>query len=320
MVANVKKKWRKKMHALAPYLFRCYNPNAPHEQRYSALSQINNNDLLEILFNFTQLYENKFNISEVTKQVFRFNDITYDKENREIFGWFESGYYGTKTDIINIDSGSVDFEKTKKNAEIIKYYIHFYIPKGVNEGMAFLHTYRGDGIKTLFINLFSEYFKKITKLVIQMNPLAYDKAINKWLDAVAKEIKVTKFQGVTDLAEQAKMLGHNEQELTIKPPRNGALGKLRDFFSKQTEQAKLVEVLKGYGESVKTVVELSDGRKRTFHIGTSVKGAVCEIVFDETQVVLNDGMPEINSLNLMVDSIILEYNVLLYPGIKLRRA
>ncbi|PBI79765.1 hypothetical protein A9993_08435 [Rahnella victoriana] len=308
------------MHALAPYLFRCYNPNAPHEQRYSALSNINNNDLLTMLLNFIQLYNTKFNISDNTKQVFRFNDITYDEGNREIFGWFECGYYGTKTDIINIESGDVDFEKTKKNAEIIKYYIHFYIPNGVNEGMAFLHTYRGDGIKTLFIKLFSDYFKNITNLVIQMNPLAYDKAIDKWLDATAKEIKVTKFQGVSDLAEQARLLGHNEQELTIKPPRNGGLGKLRDFFATQSEQSKLVEILKEYGESVKTVVELGDGRKRTFHIGTSVRGAVCEIIFDDTQVAFLDGMPEINSLNLMVDTIILEYNGLLYPGINLRRA
>lgn len=308
------------MHALAPYMFRCYNPDAVKEQRYSALSNINNHDLLSILNTFIEKYNKEFIISDETKQVFRFNEITVDNNNREIYGWFESGYYGTKTDIINIETGNVDFEKAKNNAEIIRYYVHFYIPRDVNEGMAFLHTYRGDGIKTLFMRLFGEYFREVTRLVIQMNPLAYDKAIDKWMDAVAKEIKVTKFHGITDLAEQAKKLGHNEQELTIKPPRNAGLGKLRDYFTKNTEQAQLVEVLKGYGETVKTVVERDDGRKRTFHIGTSTKGAVCEIIFDEEQVTFIDGMPEINSLNEMVDSIIIEYNKLLYPGLELRRA
>ncbi|KML69005.1 hypothetical protein [Pectobacterium peruviense] len=308
------------MHALAPYLFRCYNPNAEKEQRYSSLSNIKEHDFLDIIDAFIRKYNSGYIIFEETKQVFRFNDITRDEKNREIYGWFESGYYGTKTDIINIETGDVDFEKTKTNAEIIKYYIHFYIPKGVNEGMAFLHTYRGDGIKTLFMKLFADYFKEVTSLVIQMNPLAYDKAIEKWMDAIAKEIKVTKFHGVKDVAEQARKLGHNEQELIIKPPRNSGLGKLRDYFTKNSEQSRLVEVLKGYGEVVKTVVELGDGRKRTFRIGTSVRGAVCEIIFDEEQVLFNDGMPEINSLNKMVDAIIIEYIQLLYRGVDIRRA
>ncbi|AXB21635.1 hypothetical protein DPF89_04031 [Salmonella enterica subsp. enterica serovar Napoli] len=101
------------MHALAPYLFRCYNPNAAREQRYSALSNIRDLDLLDILYNFIQQYNAGYILSEETKQVFRFNEIVRDENNREIYGWFESGYYGTKTDIINIETGDVDFEKQK---------------------------------------------------------------------------------------------------------------------------------------------------------------------------------------------------------------
>ncbi|HGB6745036.1 TPA: hypothetical protein ACIV23_004650, partial [Salmonella enterica subsp. enterica serovar Java] len=170
------------------------------------------------------------------------------------------------------------------------------------------------------MNLFSDYFKRVTNLVIQMNPLAYDKAIEKWMDAIAKEVRVTKFHGVRDVAEQARRLGHNEQELVIKPPRNSGLGRLRDYLSRDSEQYQLVEVLKEYGETVKTVVELGDGRKRTFRIGTNVRGAVCEIIFDEEQVIFNDGMPEITSLNRFVDAVILEYIQLLYRGVAIRRA
>ncbi|HFW6226918.1 TPA: hypothetical protein ACIB3I_004253, partial [Salmonella enterica subsp. enterica serovar Java] len=85
------------MHALAPYLFRCYNPNAAREQRYSALSNIRDLDLLDILYDFIQQYNAGYILSEETKQVFRFNEIVRDENNREIYGWFESGYYGTKT-------------------------------------------------------------------------------------------------------------------------------------------------------------------------------------------------------------------------------
>ncbi|EPL0121437.1 hypothetical protein OQO70_004625, partial [Citrobacter freundii] len=79
------------MHALAPYLFRCYNPNAAREQRYSALSNIRDLDLLDILHDFIQQYNAGYILSEDTKQVFRFNEIVHDENNREIYGWFESG-------------------------------------------------------------------------------------------------------------------------------------------------------------------------------------------------------------------------------------
>ncbi|WP_237750759.1 hypothetical protein [Salmonella enterica] len=76
------------MHALAPYLFRCYNPNAAREQRYSALSNIRDLDLLDILYDFIQQYNAGYILSEETKQVFRFNEIVRDENNREIYGWF----------------------------------------------------------------------------------------------------------------------------------------------------------------------------------------------------------------------------------------
>ncbi|WP_413700851.1 hypothetical protein ACLKMH_03285 [Psychromonas sp. KJ10-10] len=223
-----------------------------------------------------------------------------------------------KTDIINVATGEVDFEKAKNNAEIIKHYIHYFIPRGFNEGMAFMHSYRGVGVKTLFYSLFSQYFRDITGLSIQMNPLAYDNAINAWLDATAKEIKLTKFVGLNDIADQVRLLGHGEQELIIKPPRNGGMGKLRDYLNQDSAHRKAVEVMGEYGAQVKTVVEIG-GKRRTFNVGRNRTSALCEIEVEE-EVIGDDGVPDFVIVNTWVRGIVAEYAQTMYPGLKVEVA
>lgn len=308
------------MHAVAPYLFRCFNKGLEGriEERYSTLDNLGDKDLFYILRDFLQANTGAYKIVEETKQVYQFDDLQINEERREIYGCFNVGAYGMKTDIINVDTGYVDFEKAKNNAEIIKHYVHYFIPRGFNEGMAFMHSYRGDGVKTLFYTLFSKYFKDLTDLVIQMNPLAYDNAVNAWLDATAKEVKLTKFVGLNDIADQVRLLGHGEQELVIKPPRRGGMGKLRDYLNPNSPHRQAVEIMGEFGSQVKTVVEI-DGKRRTFNVGRNKTSALCEIEVDE-EIVGDDGVPDFIKLNNWVRGIVAEYARTMYPGLNVRVA
>ncbi|SFT64827.1 hypothetical protein SAMN04487870_1237 [Pseudoalteromonas sp. DSM 26666] len=308
------------MHAVAPYLFRCFNRELEGrvEQRYSTLDNLGDKDLFFILRDFLQGNTGAYKIIEETKQVYQFDELQINEQTREIYGWFNVGTYGMKTDIINVATGVVDFEKAKNNAEIIKHYVHYFIPRGFNEAMAFMHSYRGDGVKTLFYNLFLQYFKAQTDLVIQMNPLAYDNAVNAWLDATAKEVKLTKFVGLNDIADQVRLLGHGEQELIIKPPRRGSMGRLRDYLNLDSPHRQAVEIMGEYGAQVKTVVEMN-GKRRTFNVGRNKTNALCEIEVDE-EVVGDDGVPDFVRINAWVKEIITEYSRTMYPGINIRVA
>ncbi|MHA2706688.1 hypothetical protein [Vibrio owensii] len=307
------KTFEQEQHALTPYSFRVYNKNLQgrKDERYSVLDKISGNfDLLDMLEQFMQLNSAKYQIEEESKQVYCFSDITLDAAKREVYGWFNVGVYGMKTEIINIETQEVDFEKAQNNAEIIKHYVHFRIPKNVNEGMAFLHTYRGHGVKTLFFKLFAEMFRDQTKLNLQMNPLAYDKAINAWLDAPAKEVKLTKFVGVADVADKLRKLGHHEQELIVKPQRKEFLGRLRDYFTEGSDHHAAVVELTGFGNQVKTVVEMN-GKKRTFNVGHNRSHAMCEIELDE-DVVMDEGVPDLASMNRWVVQVADEYSQTMY--------
>lgn len=308
------------MHAVAPYLFRCFNRELEGkiEERYSTLDNLGDKDLFFILRDFLQANTGAYKIVEDSKQVYQFNDLKINEERREIYGWFNVGAYGIKTDIINISTGDVDFEKAKNNAEIIKHYVHYFIPRGFNEAMAFMHSYRGEGVKTLFYNLFSQYFRDLTGLVIQMNPLAYDNAVNAWLDATAKEVKLTKFVGLNDIADQVRLLGHGEQELIIKPPRRGSMGRLRDYLNPDSPHRQAVEIMGEFGAQVKTVVEMN-GKRRTFNVGRNRTSALCEIELDE-EIVGDDGVPDFLKINTWVREIVGEYAKVMYPGLNVRVA
>jgi hypothetical protein len=306
------------MHSIAPYSIRCFNPHDGAKDihdRYSVLDKVGQFDTYKVFQDFLIAQDDKFKIAEDTKQVYRFFGMKFYEAEREIAGWFESGYYGVKNDIIDIKTGNVDYEKTQNHAEIIKHYVRFYIPAGFNEGIALLHNYKGGGIKTLLYDLLRVNFSAVTKRTLQMNPLAYKKAFKMWEDASAKEIKLTKFVGMPDLTDQIKNLGHKEQQLIIKPPSRGSLGKLRDYFDPNSEEYKVVEFLTPLCAQVKAIAELN-GKRRTFTIGRPADEQVCEILIDEEDVDMIAGNPEPQSLHKWCTVVLQEFVDSLYPGLK----
>jgi hypothetical protein len=199
---------------------------------------------------------------------------------------------------------------------MIRHFFIFYIPKDVDEGIALLHSHRGGGIKTLFYNIFKDHVKQLNQCSFMMNPLSYDKAMTKWAEAVAKEIRLIGFKGYSDPADQLKSLGHKEQIMILKPPRRSGMGKLKDYMDKNSDRAKAIEVLVPQCEAVKTIVDLN-GAKRTFTIGDPSSNKVCEIEVPEDKWA-SDGNLDYNKSKDWCIEIIQEFTDSIYPklGIK----
>jgi len=271
-------------------------------------------DLLSILENFVKANKTDFVEFEETKTVARFRGVFVNKGKRLVHGWLDVGTYGVKTDIINLDTGRVDFKKTQKNAEIIPHYFCFWLPSGCDEGIAMLASYQGKGIKTLFYEYFGEYFKKATQLVIQMNPLSYDKALAEWDEANAREIRAINYVGFKDKADSLAGLGHEEIDLVLRPEKNGFLGKLKNLKNKKSAEYKVLESLTPLCSQVKAVLELG-GKKRTFRIGPSASNSLCQIELDEN-VKLVGGIPELSSMHAWGVDLLNEFSKSVYKGQK----
>jgi len=306
------------LNTISPYTIRCHDPlkkGKKTEDSYSPLGAIGAFDTYKIFKDFIQSKGAKYHNIEESKQIYCFMNFTFDDAKREFRGIIKSGAYGSRTDIVNVDTGNVDFKRLEKNAEVLGHYVRFYVPEKMNEGVVLLHNQKNVGIKTLLYELLREEFALKTKRVLQMHPLAYEKAFSEWQKAVAKEIKLVKFKGMGSIEDQIKKLGHNEaeQDVIIKAPRKSGLGSLKDYFTEGSDQRAAIEVLTPLCAEVKTVVEMG-GRKRTFRLGATASGQVCEIDVDEEKVTIIAGNPKMAELHNWCTILLNEFLASIYPG------
>ncbi|PTQ86899.1 hypothetical protein [Nitrosomonas ureae] len=289
------------MHSIAPYTLRCYDSSLPgkdHTEKYSKTNSIRSFDLFELLKKFIESTNEKFITNDERKTVFRYVGFQFDPNKRQIYGWIQSGHYGLKSDIINVDTSEVDFRKTQSNADIIDHFIHINLPINQTQGVALLHLVRGLGTKTTFFENFSEFFKKETTLSLQMNPLSYAKAFAAWNDAVAKEVKLigtNKDPIFNDLTDQIKNIVNNgtgEMKMILIPARSENYGKYKDFFVAGSKESKLIEILEPLSARVQVTFDNQHGKKRTFNFGHNSSNTISEIDIPDTIIDLNSGGPK----------------------------
>lgn len=157
----------------------------------------------------------------------------FDDAKREIRGVVRAGSYGSRTDIVNIKTGVIDFKRLKENAEVLNHYVRFFVPAELNEGVVLLRNQKNVGVKTLVYKLLREEFARVTGRVLQMNSLSYEKAFEEWKKAFTKEIKLVRFSGMNTIDDQIKKLGHDESKHTyiIKASRSKNLGTFVDYLT-----------------------------------------------------------------------------------------
>lgn len=289
------------------------------ESLYSPLGVIGQFDMYKVFKDFITSKGDKYHVIKDSKQIYAFAFFKFDDVKREFRGVFKVGNYGARTDIVNIETGDVDFERLETNAEVLRHYVRFFIPEKLDEGVALLHNQRNVGIKTLIHDLLREEFSRVTGRVLQMNPLSYEKAFEEWKKATTKEIKLVRFSGMSALEDQINKLGHNEAEHTyvIKASRRKNLGAFVDFLTPGTEQMATVEMLTPLCEQVKTVVEMN-GRKRTFRLGANTNNQVCEIDVDEDKVTITAGNPHMKEFDRWCRILLNEFLSVMYPGMGIK--
>lgn len=310
------------MNTISPYTIRCFNPltkGKKVEDSYSPLGKIGQFDMYEIFKSYITTKGNGYHLVQATEQIYSLFGFKFNDTTREIRGIIRAGSYGSRTDIVNIKTGKIDFKRLEENAEVLNHYVRFFVPAELNEGVILLHNQKNVGVKTLIWELLREEFSRVTGRVLQMNPLSYEKAFEEWKKATTKEIKLIRFSGMNTVEDQIKKLGHDEAEhvYIIKASRKNNLGTFVDYLTPGTEQNATVEMLAPLCAEVKTVVEMH-GRKRTFRLGGSQSSQVCEIDVDEKKVTIIAGNPDLKELDAWSKILLNEFLFTMYPGMGIK--
>lgn len=306
------------MHSISSYCIRCYDrekevPNT--EDKYLSLGYVGKIDTYNVIKDcLIGLKTQAYTLIEESKQIYVVSELEFDDNTRIVKGILESGKYGTKNDIINIETKQIDYQKLQNHAEMVKYYFLFFIPKDQNEGIALLQSFGNLGIKTIIYDIISDKFKNLTNLNLQMNPLAYDKAFNEWKDGIVQEFKLNKFIPPTDLATAVNSYAHGTttSNLIIKATKSN-FGRLKDYFRRGTKEAELVEVITRECSTVKALVQVGD-KKRTFTVNKyDTPRQICKIELNESDVNMVDGNPTYESIDNFCLTLLEEYKDALYP-------
>ena len=289
------------------------------EDSYSPLGTIGQFDMYEVFKSYITGKGQGYHLLQATEQIYSLFSFKFNDAKREIRGIIRAGSYGSRTDIVNIKTGKIDFKRLEENAEVLNHYIRLFVPADLNEGVVLLHNQKNVGVKTLIYELLREEFSRVTGRVLQMNPLSYEKAFEEWKKATTKEIKLIRFSGMNTIEDQIKKLGHDEAEhvYIIKASRKNNLGTLVDYLTPGTEQNATVEILAPLCAEVKTVVEMH-GRKRTFRLGGSQSSQVCEIDVDETKVTIIAGNPDMKEFDAWCKILLNEFLSTMYPGMGIK--
>lgn len=300
------------MHSISPYSIRISKKNSRGDKKYLELHKAG---LLPKLFDFISCNCSVLKDDNL-KQTYLFSDVTYDDKNNKLYGWFMVGHHGMVTEIVNSDTGMVDYNKQNYHAELIKHYFQISLhTDGCDEGICAFHSSRGNGIKTLFNKLFEEYIDlNGLDWTVTLRALAYEKAFKEWSNANVKEVVVTKFKGLPDVTdntnEENGIYGHFElPNVKLKPKSKIPFS---DLFIKGSDGLKAVEMLKPLGEQVKVVAKIR-GKRRTFKIGADPENSVCQIELDKSVDII-DGTPNLESIHNWTNDIIKEFHHSLYPS------
>lgn len=289
------------LHSLTPYIIRCFNKayinvvdgtlhDGKSNRNYMPTNDLSGKDLFDLLKEFLVNQQQQSKKLEEQQVIYKVDDdVTFDESGRRIYGYINKGIWGHPALIKDVEEKIPDYDMSHLQAPMIRYFFYFYLPLEQAEGICLFHSIGTGGVRTIFEEEFRKTFQShLPNFVLQYNPLQYSEIYEEWSNAVAKRICIRKFKNIKeDKADTINnVVGDSEQELILKI--KNPINHLKDFFTKDTSESKMIEVLEAEGSQVKGEFEL-DGKKRTFRLGKT-RSAKCDIIINDDEVSRENGI------------------------------
>lgn len=237
-------------------------------------------------------------------------------EYRTIHGHINYGIYGFESNLIDINNGKINYERTTQDSEEIPLYFQFWIPDNQKIGYAIFQSFQGRSCNTLVLNevrrhfkdLFKETFLRIEKLMPeQLMELDGDKAF-------VKELRLIKRKPPQDVVERlispAITNEVREIELAIKAKRNKVIGsysKLKEIFTSKSENGVLTHDGIEF-DRINAEVDIN-GRRRIVGMLTPSKNTGVIDITDEVKIEKN-GHPKFDSIANIASQLISDFHTM----------
>lgn len=295
------------MHSLSPYCLRVFDKDlaGPFSERYRFVEDIRGNDLLDLIEAFLTSHGDEYVEAGEGKLKKKIRFLAPSRAGRAISGWIESGDYGVKGKIVDLNSGKTKYEKTKTDSDVSQLYYRFVVPEGKKTAVGLFHAIHGRGVKSIFDGMFNQFLKSRCGLVCQINPLTYEKALADWVDAASvKKLRVIGFTGGVENRDVVDSLHESAVDITFTPKgKKASYGGLKGLLKREkgTDAEAIVAAYEHCSANIKAEV-IMNGKKRVFTV-TGSGTPVGSIDFDESDVEMDDGVPKFSSLDVFAEKI-----------------
>lgn len=291
-----------------------YQLNKPIEISKSSVKE----EKIENVFDLFQKFfeENSSIIDDKEEQrVFKCSYINEMVETKDFVMYpilISSGVYGSASEIINVETKKLQYQKNTKDVDLREYYLFVVIPKDnsrvkVQKGMLIFQNIGPYGIKTIITQKLQQYFSKNYKITLICNTIAPSLFIKKVLNANnIKKITMIKNYKSSDGADDYS-LGYGQEIKTIT--------KLKFTESKWNQikesmlyvsgaKDRLFELDNKKYDCVKAIAEIG-GRTRTISLNNLENLSIIESIPDDIRDIT--GNPDKNKLIEYLKKVIKEY-------------
>ena len=158
---------------------------------------------------------------------------------RYISGIIESGEFGTEENIINSNTGELQYHKKTEDAQMIPFFFMFNIPENSRYGYLIIERIGNIGIFSTLTKSIQKYIGKSIeeKLVLKIEPFMIKEVLNRNLNVVSDAKKVI-LKGVrnqnlslSQITENLIEEEHVQTDVVYKAPRNRFL-QIRNWLDK----------------------------------------------------------------------------------------
>jgi hypothetical protein len=216
-------------------------------------------------------------IDSQDKSIFKLLQYKFYDSKRIITGFFETGYYGLSSKLIDIENNTFRVKKSTE-ADAMPFFFLFFFPKDRDEGIIILERIGNLGVRTLMTKLLADKFSKEFKdLKIEINSLIPEEIIKQIIkNGSIKKLRFIKFRKPDDKADLLKNVHFEDPvnlEIVVAGKNLNVKDKILSIFNKGATVKTLFELnnMDFEYDTIKAQVQQEDGRNKIVNLSDFIK-------------------------------------------------
>lgn len=261
--------------SLSSYLIKVIDKQTNQQLAFSTIIDTEHKySIIDVLNNYFNSKKRVYSKNEDNKKVITVekNSLKEEKQDKMIkykyiSGIIQTGSYGYSSDIFNIDTGKVEYEKPPNSAEMLPFFYGLYMPINALKGVCIFQKFMQYGIKSALENDLKEYFDKTyPQIKVELNALfPKDYLKNFFADGNIKQLRFIKHGVVDDIADRIDGNGISENigfvEYVVKAKRKKNLpvnSKIWNMLDKGKNVNEMFEITNFDYDNIKVEISINN--------------------------------------------------------------